>query len=208
MWSDLSFPWGQFLSALSSKCSGKPDTHADCTSAAFNVIAAIDALAVVGASFPLTCGGQGSEVDYKELILPWCGFFRKHPKNIAKSMMGIANCLRRIETKKDHPSIYGGTQWQSPPIRKNTFMASREESEKNGMRRMERVHCTACETTCGLGCQWMPCISCRNFLGSFFLGCAESTRLNEQKSEIKQQQQEKHAIKMHVYCLNYLSASG
>lgn len=61
---------GQFLSALSSKCSGKPDTHADCTSAAFNVIAAIDALAVVGASFPLTCGGQGSEVDYKELILP------------------------------------------------------------------------------------------------------------------------------------------
>lgn len=61
---------GQFLSALSSKCSGKSDTHADCTSAAFNVIAAIDALAVVGASFPLTCGGQGSEVDYKELILP------------------------------------------------------------------------------------------------------------------------------------------
>ena len=28
-------------------------------------------------------------------------------------------------------------------------------------------------------------------------------RLNEQKSEIKQQQQEKHAIKMHVYCLNF-----
>lgn len=61
---------GQFLSALSSKCSGKPDVHADCTSAAFNVIAAVDALAVVGASFPLTCGGEGSEVDYKELILP------------------------------------------------------------------------------------------------------------------------------------------
>ncbi|CAK9054507.1 unnamed protein product [Durusdinium trenchii] len=61
---------GQFLSALSSKCTGKSDTHADCTSAAFNVIGAIDALAVVGASFPLTCGGEGSELDYKELILP------------------------------------------------------------------------------------------------------------------------------------------
>mmetsp|Transcript_48557 Transcript_48557/g.113890 ORF Transcript_48557/g.113890 Transcript_48557/m.113890 type:complete len:318 (-) Transcript_48557:122-1075(-) len=61
---------GQFLSALASKCTGKAYPAADCTSAAFQVIGAIDTLAAVGASFPLTCGGEGEELDYKDFILP------------------------------------------------------------------------------------------------------------------------------------------
>eukprot|EP00439_Symbiodinium_sp_Y106_P029148 s5154_g3.t1 len=79
---------GQFLSALASKCTGKAypadptsgrvaelpvfirHSVADCTSAAFQVIGAIDTLAAVGASFPLTCGGEGEELDYKDFILP------------------------------------------------------------------------------------------------------------------------------------------
>mmetsp|Transcript_71452 Transcript_71452/g.167384 ORF Transcript_71452/g.167384 Transcript_71452/m.167384 type:complete len:324 (+) Transcript_71452:19-990(+) len=61
---------GQFLSALASKCTGRVHTSADCASAALQVVGGIDTLAAVGASFPLTCGGEGEELDYKEFILP------------------------------------------------------------------------------------------------------------------------------------------
>lgn len=63
---------GQFLSMSVVKCPEKKinDRAALCTSAIFEVIAAIDSLAAVGASFPLTCGGEGEEIHYDDFILP------------------------------------------------------------------------------------------------------------------------------------------
>eukprot|EP00930_Biecheleria_cincta_P035073 TRINITY_DN24153_c0_g1_i2.p1 TRINITY_DN24153_c0_g1~~TRINITY_DN24153_c0_g1_i2.p1 ORF type:complete len:332 (-),score=63.48 TRINITY_DN24153_c0_g1_i2:62-1057(-) len=63
---------GQFLSMAVVKCPEKEvnDRAASCSSAIFEVISAIDALAAVGASFPLTCGGEGEEIHYDDFILP------------------------------------------------------------------------------------------------------------------------------------------
>lgn len=63
---------GQFLSMTVVKCPEKKinDRAALCTSAIFEVIGAIDSLAAVGSSFPLTCGGEGEEIHYDDFILP------------------------------------------------------------------------------------------------------------------------------------------
>lgn len=63
---------GQFLAMTTVKCPEKKinDRAALCTSAIFEVIGAIDSLAAVGASFPLTCGGEGEEIHYDDFILP------------------------------------------------------------------------------------------------------------------------------------------
>jgi len=59
---------GQFLSAAASKCPNSTNVAADCSSSIWNVVAAIDSIAAVGASFPLTCGGEGEELKYEEFV--------------------------------------------------------------------------------------------------------------------------------------------